>query len=1065
MQTPRLPRIWIFLALLTAGICQMSLAQAPASTPSPIAALRPIAQANRVAGNANLGPQTQLTGHIPDWVTAANQVASQPVDLTATMHLTVVLRRDPAAQAAFTQFLADQQNPSSPLYHQWLTPQQVGQLFGLTDSDIAAVSNWLTAQGLTVSVEPNRTMLRVSGTAESIAAAFRISFAYFNVGDKPHLSTTVEPFIPTALTPVVNSIGGLTEIPLHPYSHAVTGKPSATAAPTIAHPDFTLTNGGVTQYFLTPKDFAVIYDINSVYTAGNTGATIGTTPQHVAIMGESRVAATDISEYATNVALGGYKLVTMVPPTSYGGVDPGTTNDGAQDEATIDVDRVIGTAPGVIADLLVSSASSGGIGIGLEYNINALLDPIQTVSFGACESQAGKASTQEVDQLFQQAAAEGITTFISSDDSGADGCAASFTPVTQAYAASINYLCSSSYVTCVGGTEFNDTANPSLYWAAGNGTGMESALSYIPEGAWNEPTGNCNTGTYCPSASGGGASLYIAKPSWQNVAGVPSDKARDVPDVAFSSASHDGYYACLDYALVGAKGIPAGANCTPAGQGYFSVFSGTSTAAPGMAGITALLNTKTGSTHGNLNPLLYSVYVKAPAAFHDVTVASSGVSGCTVSTPSMCNNSTPGASTLTGGLAGFLVTAGYDEVTGLGSLDVGQFLTASVSVVTPVATSLSATALPNPAVINQTVTLTATLTPGTSTSTPTGTVQFYSNGTAIGSPATLTANIASTTYSFATAGTYAITAIYSGDTNFTTSTASAVSLVINTPNFTVTPTTASYNLISGATTGNADTITVTSTGSFAGLVNLTCVATSASGTAGGTCTLTPPAVALTAGSSANSALLITTTPGTSGVLDIRITGTSGSSVVTSSVIAVNLTAPSFTLTPSPSTLSFTSGATSGNTDTITVSSVNGFTGQVAFNTCSISSSSAYYQPTCTISPSTVTVPASGTMPTAVVTVNSTVQTSALDRSFPLKTTFLALLFFIPALRRRRKFLALMLLFCGISAISGCSSSSTPPPPVIKSSAGTYTVTISATGTTTGSSIATTANTNFSLTIN
>jgi pseudomonalisin len=863
MQTPRIHRFFVSLALLTAGICQMPLAAQATAASSPIAALRPIAQADRVAHSADFGPKTQLTGHIPDWVTAANQVASQPVDLTAPMHVTVVLHRDPAVEAAFTQLLADQQNPSSPLYHQWLKPRQVGQLFGLTDSDIAAVSGWLTAQGLTVSVEPNRTMLRVSGSTAAISAAFRISFAYFNAGDKPRLSTTVEPFIPAALTTVVNSIGGLSEIPLHPNSHAIIRRPSASAvaASAFAQPNLTTTENGSNVFFLTPKDFAVIYDINGVYTAGNTGATIGATAQHVAIMGQSRVAATDISEYATNVSLGSYNLNTIVPPASYGGVDPGVTNTGDQGEATLDVDRVIGTAPGAVADLLVSTEKSGGIDIGLDYNVNALLDPIQTVSFGACESAAGKANTQQDGQFFQQAAAEGITTFISSDDSGVNGCAAAFTPVTagQTYTASINYLCSSSYVTCVGGTEFNDTGNPTLYWAAKNGTGMESALSYIPEGAWNEPTGNCNTGTYCPSASGGGASLYIAKPTWQSVTGVPSDGARDVPDVAFSAASHDGYYACLDYALIGAKGIPAGSNCTAAGGGYFSAFSGTSASAPGMAGIAALLNTKIGSAQGNLNPLLYAVYARTPSAFHDVTVTSSGVTGCAASTPSMCNNSTPGASTLTGGLAGFLVTPGYDEVTGLGSLDVGQFLTAAVA------------------------------------------------------------------------------------------------------------------------------------------------------------------------SSPNS--------------------------------------PSFTLAASPTILTFTSGATSGNTDTITVSSLNGFTGSVTFSACAISSSSAAFQPTCTISPSTVTVPASGTMPTAVVSVSSTVQTAALDRTFPLKTTFLALLLFIPALRRRRRILPLMLLFCGISAISGCSSNSSPASTTPKSSAGTYTVTLSATGTTSGSSIAASASTSFSLIIN
>ena len=93
-----------------------------------------------------------------------------------------------------------------------------------------------------------------------------------------------------------------------------------------------------------------------------------------------------------------------------------------------------------------------------------------------------------------------------------------------------------------------------------------------------------------------------------------------------------------------------------------------------MAGITALLAQKEGKGQGNLNPELYAQAKSSPSAFHDVTVATSAVSGCKVTTPSMCNNSVPSPTALTGGQAGFLVTAGYDEVTGLGSLDVNKFL-------------------------------------------------------------------------------------------------------------------------------------------------------------------------------------------------------------------------------------------------------------------------------------------------------------------------------------------------------------------------------------------------------
>lgn len=109
------------------------------------------------------------------------------------------------------------------------------------------------------------------------------------------------------------------------------------------------------------------------------------------------------------------------------------------------------------------------------------------------------------------------------------------------------------------------------------------------------------------------------------------------------------------------------------------MFSGTSAAAPSMAGIVALLNTKLGSAQGNVNPLLYRLAVSSPTVFHDVTVASSGVSGCMSATPSMCDNSTPGPASLSGGLAGYVVAAGYDRATGLGSIDVAKLLAAAAS--------------------------------------------------------------------------------------------------------------------------------------------------------------------------------------------------------------------------------------------------------------------------------------------------------------------------------------------------------------------------------------------------
>ena len=941
------------LSLSLSG-CPPSIAQSQgagsSTSASPVAALRPAAQSRRIAEGASLTPQLQLTGHIPGWVTPARQTAN-PIELSQPIHISFILRRDPAVETALDQLLADQQNPGSPLYHQWLTPEQMGALFGPTQSDLDAITSWATSQGLTVaSVQPNRVIVELTGSIASVANAFHTTFAYFNAGDKPRLSATTEPSIPAAFGAVIQSIHGLTETHNEPQLRSSLQKlPNAGPQPQV-----TLTDG---THLMLPNDFAAIYDIASIYSSGNAGATIVingvSTPQHVAIIGRSRVAASDISSFENYAG-----LANIQPSVVLAGTDPGTSNASDQEEATLDVDRVIGTAPGAKADLVIAADTNteDGVDLAIAYNINTLRDPIMTISFGSCEAGVGLSYTDFLDSEFQTAAGEGITTFVSSGDSGAAGCEEGGTTPLSSASASVNALCSSSYVTCVGGTEFNDTANPSAYWSSNNGAGYVSALSYIPEGAWNEPTTvNAQGQTiYELSSTGGGASIYIAKPSWQTGTGVPADGQRDQPDIALSSAIHDGYLGCF---------AAGGADCTT----YIEIFGGTSAAAPGMAGIAALLNTRLGGAQGNLNPLLYSLAATAPSDFHDATIATSGVASCSISTPSMCNNSTPGPNSLTGGLAGFALTAGYDQATGLGSLDVAKFLASAVG--TTAATSLAVTTVtPNPVPVNQSVTLTATLIPGTSTSTPTGTVQFYSNGTVIGSAVTISNNSASLSHTFTTGGTYAITALYSGDIHFAISIAAAVSLVVNAPAFTITPATTTYTLPSGATSGNTDVFTVNSINGFAGAVGLSCVVNPAGGNATGSCSVTPASVTLTAGGTSNGTLTINTTAGTSGVIHVLVIGDNGTTTVFSPTIVVNLTAPGFTLAASPASLPTSGILASGSavTSTVTLTSVDGFVGNVSLICAAANlNGTGTVAGSCTVSPTSVTLTSGGTANTKV----------------------------------------------------------------------------------------------------
>jgi len=590
---------------------------------------------------------------------------------------------------------------------------------------------------------------------------------------------------------------------------------------------------------VTPGDFNAIYDINATHNAGFTGS-----GYRVVNLIDSRIATADITGFNSVFGLSVAQPNQIVLP---GSTDPGIKPD-SEGEAALDVQRILGTAPGTNVDLLVfSSLSFNNIFSALQYEISTLNDPIVNMSFGSCNSSGSATYSQKFDSLFQTGAAQGISFFVSSGDNGAAGCdsGSSTIPATQVLAT--NLICASGYATCVGGTQFNDSA--SGYWAGSNSSTNVSALGYIPEGAWNEPTSTSNgRTTYQASGTGGGVTL-LPKPSWQTGIGVPSDGVRDVPDVSFTASGHDGYLICQ---------TDIGNDCS-AGT-FKSITFGTSASSPSMAGIAAMLDQKLGARQGNLNPLFYRLAATTSnGVFHDATPASSGVSNCSTATPSICNNSTPSASSLTGGLAGYGLTTGYDLATGLGSLDVTNLLTAAGGSTAPtVTTTLSLTASANPISTSQTVSFTATL-GDSSTAIPTGTVQFYSNGAALGSGVTLSASGTATTsaMTFPTAGTYQITAVYSGDRIFIGSTSAALALVVTgSSSFTITTAAANLSVIAGAS--STDVITVASLNGFAGTVALTCSVTGGTAASEPVCTLAPISVSVAANGKATAVATITT---------------------------------------------------------------------------------------------------------------------------------------------------------------------------------------------------------------
>ena len=84
----------------------------------------------------------------------------------------------PRNQAQLDELSQEQQDPTSPQYHHWLTPAEFNQRFGPTDADVAQITQWLTAEGFTVtfsSAQQRRIAFR--GDVATAQSAFLVQIA------------------------------------------------------------------------------------------------------------------------------------------------------------------------------------------------------------------------------------------------------------------------------------------------------------------------------------------------------------------------------------------------------------------------------------------------------------------------------------------------------------------------------------------------------------------------------------------------------------------------------------------------------------------------------------------------------------------------------------------------------------------------------------------------------------------------------------------------------------------------------------------------------------------------
>ena len=211
--------------------------------------------------------------------------------------VSIVFNRSAEQQADLKKLLAAQQDPASPQYHHWLTPDEFGSRFGMSQADLAKVQTWLEQQGLTVErVARSRNMIRFSGTVAQVEMALRTEIHYYRSGAETHFAPSTGLSVPSAIAPTVQTVRNLSSF-----------RPKAMHVRTRAG----FTSGQSGSSFFAPSDIAVTYDIQPLYSAGIDG-----TGQSIAVVGQSAIDVKDIENFQSAAGLPKKDPVMVLVPGS-----------------------------------------------------------------------------------------------------------------------------------------------------------------------------------------------------------------------------------------------------------------------------------------------------------------------------------------------------------------------------------------------------------------------------------------------------------------------------------------------------------------------------------------------------------------------------------------------------------------------------------------------------------------------------------------------------------------------------------------------------------------------------
>lgn len=424
----------------------------------------------RITQAVNESDRVTLKGNTHPLASAKYDQGAAP-DTLPMERMLMVLKRSPDQELALKTLMEGQQSKTSANFHQWLTPDEFGQQFGVSDSDIQTVTAWLQAHGFQVNrVAAGKMLIEFSGTAGQVHEAFQTQIHKYVVKGEAHWANSSDPSIPSALAPVITGVNTLHNFGKKAMvqKRGVISRSTATGAITpldsTGCPSLvsivTASSSSSGCNGVTPADLGAIYKIPSTIQGVAPG-----TGQTIAVVGDSDICTgTPLPSACTTDDVKNYRTIfglptggaTNTPQIILDGPDPGFNTDELEGDLDVQYSGAIAPNAQILFVIAEDTETAQGIDLAAERIVDYNLAPVMNESFGECEPALGTAGNAFYSNLWEQAAAQGITVVISAGDGGSAACD-QFAFVAQNGLA-VNGIASTLFNVAVGGTDFDSQA-------------------------------------------------------------------------------------------------------------------------------------------------------------------------------------------------------------------------------------------------------------------------------------------------------------------------------------------------------------------------------------------------------------------------------------------------------------------------------------------------------------------------------------------------------------------------------------------------------------------------------